>query len=298
MKTLTVGIPTFNESANIKRLLQSLLDQQVSGFVLDRIIVSDDNSTDGTQKIVLGIKNDKILLLKNKNQGGIAKRLNQVFGNCKSDYLLILNGDVVVKDDTLLKKMVSISAKNKLDLLAGDLKEIASKNLISQSLLVARKAKDLIYESASDGDNWYTCHGPIRLFSKKLYSKLRLPFGVGEDMYSYYFCKKHGYKYGYTKTVSVYFKQPETLRDHIKQSTRFNDSQKLIEKEFGHDFVSSCKPEISISNVFKSCLYLLFHPVSTIIYFASLAFVIIKTTLVTKSDQSFDTWSIANSSKK
>lgn len=298
MKTVSVGIPTFNESANIKNLVQGLLDQHQSGFRLDSIIVSDDNSTDGTQNIVSNIKNKKIILLENKQRGGIAKRLNQIFSVCKSDYLLVLNGDVSISDRLLLKKMISNSVENDIDLLAGDLKELPSNSQVARSLAIARKAKDLLYESSNGGDNWYTCHGPIRLFSKKLYSNMILSFGVGEDMYSYYFAKKHGYKYGYTKDVFVLFKQPESLNDHIKQSTRFTQTKKIIEKEFGREFVNNLKPKIKIFSIFKSLFYSLVHPFSMAIYIFSLGFVFLQFSFTSNSDQKFDTWTIANSSKK
>ncbi|MCU0548156.1 MAG: glycosyltransferase family 2 protein [Leptolyngbya sp. Prado105] len=63
--TLTVGIPTYNEAANIERIVQSFLDTQYSNLV--EVVIADGGSTDGTQAIIqqLAVRDARVKLLHN-----------------------------------------------------------------------------------------------------------------------------------------------------------------------------------------------------------------------------------------
>ena len=75
MKIL-VMIPTYNEKENIKALISEILK-----IPKVEIVVVDDNSPDGTWKIVQGIKNKRVyLLLRTKNKGrGVAMIQGDIF---------------------------------------------------------------------------------------------------------------------------------------------------------------------------------------------------------------------------
>ena len=91
MKTF-VMIPTYNEKENIKSLIDKILKLNIKGL---RIVVVDDNSPDGTAKIVQDIsrKNKVNLLLRTKDKGrGAAGRDGFV-------YCLKHGADIVVEMD-------------------------------------------------------------------------------------------------------------------------------------------------------------------------------------------------------
>ena len=46
--TVSVGIPAYDEEANIKSLLEAILQQRQENFILKSIIVVSDGSTDRT----------------------------------------------------------------------------------------------------------------------------------------------------------------------------------------------------------------------------------------------------------
>jgi len=50
--TVSIGIPAYNEEANIGKLLSSLIKQKEAGFIIKEIIVVSDQSTDKTDEIV------------------------------------------------------------------------------------------------------------------------------------------------------------------------------------------------------------------------------------------------------
>lgn len=92
MKTY-VMIPTYNEKENIANLIESILNLKIKNL---HIVVVDDNSPDGTWKIVQDISkknNDVNLLLRKKDRGrGSAGRDGFI-------YCLRNNADIIVEMD-------------------------------------------------------------------------------------------------------------------------------------------------------------------------------------------------------
>jgi glycosyltransferase involved in cell wall biosynthesis len=68
--TVTIGIPAFNEEANIAHILKALLKQDTSKYILEKIIVSSDASEDNTNAIVKSLKSPLIDLIENTKRDG------------------------------------------------------------------------------------------------------------------------------------------------------------------------------------------------------------------------------------
>jgi len=88
----TVIIPTFNESENISELLK-VLNKLYPGI---SIIVSDDGSTDGTQKIVLDIGMEKVVLLDRsaKPVHGLTASVMDAVLMANTKYIVVIDGDM------------------------------------------------------------------------------------------------------------------------------------------------------------------------------------------------------------
>ncbi len=97
MKTTTVMVPTYNESGNIRQLLEQLIALQVPGHSIN-IIVVDDNSPDGTAKIVTEIaaQNPRVLLKVRTNERGRGSAGIAGFKEAmkrKPDYIIEMDAD-------------------------------------------------------------------------------------------------------------------------------------------------------------------------------------------------------------
>lgn len=96
--TISVIIPTYNDSGTIPRAISSALGQTVS---VDEIIVVDDASTDDTEAVVRAFDDDRIEYIKHKrNRGGSAAR-NTGLERATSDYIAYLDAD----DEWLPRKL-------------------------------------------------------------------------------------------------------------------------------------------------------------------------------------------------
>jgi len=108
-----IVLPTYNQENYIKCAIQSILDQNCDfGF---RIIIGEDCSTDGTRQICESFAKrfpDKILLLKNEKNLGLVRNYENVFSQCISKYIAILEGDDYWIDSLKLQKQVDILESN------------------------------------------------------------------------------------------------------------------------------------------------------------------------------------------
>lgn len=291
---VSIGIPAFNEEANIELIIKDLLNQKQDNILIERILISSDGSTDRTTEIVKSFKDKKLVLFDNKKRKGLATMQNIIIKNTNSDMLVLLNADIRIKNTNFLEKLVAPISSGKADLTTPSVKEVKPQRFFEKILLTSTKIKNLAYKEFKKGNNVYTCHGQARAFSRKLYKKIHFPSSIGEDAYSYFYCLSNGFKYKYQKDISVLYKLPDNFKDHTKQSIRFFQSQKLISKKFNKNFVLSeynIPKKIMAKSVLQSLIQ---YPIYTSFYLFVVLYLCVQSYLSKNVD---DKWEIAVSSK-
>ncbi|MCK4478507.1 glycosyltransferase [Candidatus Bathyarchaeota archaeon] len=110
--TVTIGICVKNCEASLKEAIDSVLNQNFSHELMEVIFV-DDGSEDGTfsviQKYIMRM-DVKVKVFRNKWMGLGAAR-NIVVDNAKSDYIVWVDGDIVLPTDHV-RKQVEYMEKN------------------------------------------------------------------------------------------------------------------------------------------------------------------------------------------
>ena len=86
---ISVVIPLYNKEKDIKRAIESVLNQTFQKF---EIIVVNDGSTDKSAEIVQNIKDSRIRLINQKNAGVSAAR-NKGIEEAKYEYIAFLDAD-------------------------------------------------------------------------------------------------------------------------------------------------------------------------------------------------------------
>lgn len=236
-KNITIGIPAFNEEINIGHLLKDIFSQECKGYIIKRVIVYSDGSTDSTTEVVKKIKNKKILLIDNRKRKGVAHGVNALLERANSEIFVLLNADIRITDRRFLEKIIDPIINAQADLSSCKIREVGPTTIVEKILYAGMSYKHHLFETFRNGQNLYTCHGPARAFSKRLYSNFRLKQSSAEDMYSYLFCVSRGYKYCYVKDTFVYYKLPDNLKDHEKQSVRFINAKTTMSDYFESRFV-------------------------------------------------------------
>ena len=97
-----------NEKRNIENCIKSILDQTYSPI---EILVVDNNSTDGSYGY-LQPKFSEVHFILNKENEGFAKANNKALSVTKGKYILFLNPDTIVAEDSF-EKCISFLESNK-----------------------------------------------------------------------------------------------------------------------------------------------------------------------------------------
>ncbi len=265
-QTLTIGIPAYNEEANIGHLLEDLAKQKYGSLILEHIIVASDGSTDKTNDIVSKTSLDNVKLINNTTTEGQAVRQNQIISMSKSDILVILNADIMIEDEKFIQKLVKPICEGVADLTSCPIKELSPRTYTERAIHHAMSVKQKFFESIKKGNNIYTCHGTARGFSRNLYTKLKFTSSIGEDAYSYLYCIKNGFKYKYVNNTCIYYQLVNNVKDYNKQNNRFLLSRKLMIEDFGDKFVNK-QYSLPFDKMTSAILrYALNKPVLAVIY--------------------------------
>lgn len=113
---VSIIIPTYNRAYCLSRTIKSVLDQKFQDF---EIIIVDNYSTDNTDEVVESFDDDRVTLLKLKNEGIVAASRNLGIKKAKGKYIAFLDSD----DWWLPNKLHSCidALSNELDLVYHDL---------------------------------------------------------------------------------------------------------------------------------------------------------------------------------
>ncbi|MFX0133852.1 MAG: glycosyltransferase [Candidatus Hodarchaeota archaeon] len=105
MKALdcSIGVMAYNEEANIKCLLESLLKQRIVSCKITEIIVVASGCTDNTVPIVESIVKDHpiVKLFVQEKREGKASAIDMFLSVAKGDVVIIESGDTIPEKDTV-----------------------------------------------------------------------------------------------------------------------------------------------------------------------------------------------------
>lgn len=91
---VSVIMPVYNGGLYIQKAIRSILNQTYNNF---EFIIIDDDSTDKTRKIIQSFNDRRIILIKNKQQIGVAKCLNIALNKVNSKYIARMDADDISK---------------------------------------------------------------------------------------------------------------------------------------------------------------------------------------------------------
>lgn len=87
---VSVVVKSYNHAPYVRQTIQSILDQSFQDF---EIVVTDDNSSDGTPDVVRQFHDDRIKLEVSPRNNGISMTMNSVIARARGEYIAILNSD-------------------------------------------------------------------------------------------------------------------------------------------------------------------------------------------------------------
>jgi len=227
---LSVIIVNYNVCHFLKLCLQSV--EKSSRNLAVEIIVVDNNSSDGSCEMILR-DYPEITLIQNKKNLGFAKANNQGVAKANGKYVLILNPDTFVTENTFDK--IIAFAKEKVNVgaigvqlidgtgtfLPESKRKIPTPKVALNKFISRKRHKSLYYFSQLNSDENGEVDilvGAFMLVKKDTYLKVGMfdedYFMYGEDIDLSYKFLKNGYKnYYFGKTKVVHFKGESTRKD-------------------------------------------------------------------------------------
>lgn len=254
--TVTIGIPAYNEEANIGFLLHDILKQNRGNFIFEKIIIYSDGSTDKTVAISNNIKNKLIKIINAHERHGKVFGLKKIFQELKSDILVIFDADIRLKNKRVIEKLIKpFYEDSNVALVGGSSKPYLPKTFFEKAVystfLVFYETRNQI----KGGHNIFGCTGHILGMRKEFTKEIRFPKIINEDDFLYFSCISKGYIFRHVKEAEVFYKLPANLSDYLRQVFRsdpeavsqnftkyFGD---LVRKEYHRGFLFYAK------NVFK-----------------------------------------------
>lgn len=241
--TLTIGIPAFNEEQNIKTLLSSIKEQQLSShFTIKEVIVYSDASTDTTDAIVKSMHKATswIRLLKSKRRMGKYYRMNELFAMNKSDILIIMDADIAMVGKRFLEvlamslvkdqKALVVSAKNIFIRPKGFIANILYRHFTIWDIILP----NLLNESSLQ------FLGTVTAFRGSYARNLRIPANVQNPHLYLYLAAISQKGFRYCKEAQILQYPPATLHEVKAVLVRkIMQPDKMLERIFGEQTIRS-----------------------------------------------------------
>ena len=118
-KRLTIVIPTYNEEKYISNTIESIAKQnQIYGT---RVIIADNNSTDNTRNIIAQVKKQysNLINIEVIEGGNVSRGRNNGAKITKTEYILFMDGDVILTNPNHIYDTLKEMKDNRLNLLTS-----------------------------------------------------------------------------------------------------------------------------------------------------------------------------------
>lgn len=282
---LSIIIVNFNVKYFLHQCLTSLYEafiefEKVYGKDSSEIIVIDNNSYDGSNEL---IKNEfpKLQLIENKENLGFSKANNQGISKSKGEYILILNPDTLIAEDTLVKVIEFMDKKTDaggvgVKMINGSGKflpeskrsfpypNVSFFKIFGLSKLFPNSMKfgkyHLTYLDENEINEIDVLSGAFMCIRRKVTEKIggldESFFMYGEDIDYSYRIKEAGYKnYYFPETKIIHYKGESTKKESFNYVMMFYNAMIIFsQKHFSKAYKQLNRIFIKLAVIFRAGL--------------------------------------------
>lgn len=218
MTTVSVGIPSYNEESNIKRILEKVILSNLNSVDLVEIIISDD-STDDTPNIVKQFMQDhskKIILLHDDKRRGAGNAWNNIIQHATGEVIVLYDADVI-PDLNCTTELVG-KIKNNVVICASNPKPITDAGIPAKgTIFVSEWLESVRKRQLSE----YTVMGRGLSIRSDIAKKISIPDGlIAIDLFIQNKVLEMGYGVVFNPSAIVLFKPSKTFVDFVSQVVR------------------------------------------------------------------------------
>ena len=266
MRTITVGIPAYNEERNIVNILRSLEGQWP---LISEVIVSD-SSSDGTTVLVRDFARRSrlgITLLHHRIRKGAAEAWNEILHQATGDVIVLYDADTIPHPSCTEKlasrvlENVALCASNSQPVQAAGIAGRASV-FISNWLTSVRRL----------GLSQYTVMGRALAIDATVARRIRIPSDtIAIDLYLQCKVLEMGFDVAYNDDAIVYFKPPGSMKDLASQVMRAMNGHNQIKNQVSPLDIS-LPPHLAFAQTLKNAAMDPRGAISTMIGYSLMAY--------------------------
>lgn len=219
-KKVSIGIAALNEGRRIRSVLESIINQHQLDWEIEEILLYSDGSTDNTVTEAKKVADPRIKIIHDQTRRGKTFRLNQMFRRFKGRYLIMFDGDIIIKETNVISNLLTGFNEKNVVLVGGNSTTLPPKSFFERAV---NTTFHVFYESRKkikDGHNVFGCTGSILAIEKKFAKSVTIPKIINEDTYLYFYCLTTGKKFRYIDTAKIYYQLPSKLTDYLRQLFR------------------------------------------------------------------------------
>lgn len=296
---MAVIIPALNEEKNIQRTINQVLSQNTGLFVLDRVVVYSDNSTDSTDEIVTraGEKNPILGLKRGNKRIGKYYRMSQAFQEIDADIFVVLDADISLVGNSFLDALAAELVRDKGALMVAAHQEfIRPTGIVARAIYAHFMLWNYVRFSLPDLNVAQNFYGSATAFRGTFARTIKIPKNISDPHLYIYLMASNNQGFRYCSNAIMRQWPISTMNDFKRLLRRSLGKRDLrLEKLFGIKteevyFVAS---RYKFIGVLKSLIH---DPVGT--PFGILLGIFAKLQLKTNMSDKNAMWAIASSTKK
>jgi biofilm PGA synthesis N-glycosyltransferase PgaC len=227
----SVGVTAYNEEANIGRLLQALLDQELREVEITEIIVVASACTDRTEDIVREYmaKDPRIKLLTQPRREGKTSAVNLFLKHAREDICVVESGDTLPRHDSI-ENLVRMFRDPTVGMTGAHKVPVNAPDHIVGYLTHLRLALEhnLCLEIPRLGE---------LIAFRKVFDAIPPDVAMDEAFVEHLVIKR-GLKVLYAPDAVVYNTGPESFRDFVRQRRRNYAGHLYLRDKYGHKVAS------------------------------------------------------------
>lgn len=237
--SLSVGIPTCYGGQSLIDTLKSIRkSKKVSEFQL--IVVAD--RTPISEKHQAEMAKMNVDFTWNTKEGSQFKKLRQIISKAKADIFVFTQDDITFDSHALEQIRKAFEERPELTMLGVTISPLPPETRVEQGLAFMVRQIRRIGSLWRGGDNYLMASGRCMAFRTSHLKKMRVPEKViNGDMFFYLENKRLNGSFAYIPQAEVLIKCPQTLKEQLGPSSRFQYSLEEMQTYFAFSVESEYK---------------------------------------------------------
>ncbi len=261
-KNLTVCIPTCYGEYSLVTAVESIRNS--GGDKIEIIVLADSVPLSDVIKDKLNSLNVKFK--ENKNPSSQIAKIKQLLGMVKTEYVVFTQDDISITKSSIPNILQFLDTNKNVTMFTIFNETTKPKWFVAYALIGGVLVDRYLERNWNNGQNFLNGDGRFLGFKTEFLRKFRIPEGIiNVDTYFYFENKRNGGIFKRCNEATVFYTLPNTLKEQIKKSSRYQYYNEEMQRYFsGIDVDLQIPLILKIKGLFYAILT---KPLNTACYF-------------------------------